>query len=159
MKGKTGIVLAQMCRGDEVAEALISQVDVPHGFMVGFGTQPGFISFIYKSGTPYFKEVANCIKKMANSSWQDILYIVAQRVGQKKIRYNQRGRPAGFLATQEPDHFINCPEKIPLKDEGKIQCMLFNVITDNVIIGLMYGMFFTEPLFLSALIVLICLSL
>jgi hypothetical protein len=118
MKGKTGIVLAQMCRGNQVAEALIRQDCVPRGFLIGFGTKLGFLAFIEKSGTPYFQELARCMQTMADSSWQDVLEEVGKRVALMKIPYSEPGLPSGFLAKQEPVQHVNCPKKIPLKDEG-----------------------------------------
>jgi hypothetical protein len=122
LRGKFKIVLTQMCRGENVAEALISQADVPPGFIIGFGTQPGFLSFIQDRGTPYFQELARCMQTMPNSSWQDVLEKVGKTVALKKIWYSDPKIKSGsnFNAKQEPVLYENSPRKIPLKDQGKI---------------------------------------
>ncbi len=103
-----------------MAKALISQEDVPPNFIVGFGTQPGFLSFIQDCGTPYFQELARCMKKMADGSWQDVLEEVNKTVALQKILYEDKYRNL-FNTKQEPVHYDNSHGKIPLKDQGKIR--------------------------------------
>ncbi len=97
-----------------MAEALTIQDDVPWGFIIGFGTQPGFLSYIQDSGTPYFQELADCMKTMPdNCSWQDVLEEVGKRVAKKSFPYNK------VYAKQDPALYINCSERISLRDKGK----------------------------------------
>ncbi len=104
-----------------MAEALIRQADVPPDFMVGFGTQLGFRALIRDTGTPYFQELARCMKKMADGSWQDVLEKVGKTVALKKIWYSDPKIRFGqcFNAKQEPVLYDNSLGKIPMKDEGK----------------------------------------
>ncbi len=103
-----------MCRGGQVAKALIRQKDVPNEVMVAFGTKPGFVSFICSSGTEGFKDLPACMQTM--SSWQGVMEEVGKRVSQRKFPYK-----GGGYAKQEPVYYDNCQEEIPLKDQGKIK--------------------------------------
>ncbi len=102
-----------------MAKALIRQKDVSNEVMVAFGTKPGFVSFIDKSGTEGFRDLPDCM--LTNSNWQDIMAEVGKRVSQKKIPYKRyKNKNKLVYAKQEPVYYDNCQEKIPLEDQGKI---------------------------------------
>ncbi len=105
-----------------MAEVLIGQADVPRDFIVGFGTQPGFLSFIRDTGTPYFQELARCIQTMPDSNWQDVLEEVGKKVPLEIFECEDPKSGRYINGKQEPVQYDNSPRKIPLKDEGKILC-------------------------------------